>query len=198
MKLWTIQQIDFLNVLKENQVVHGKKEYIDNDFEFGYEWMIDQMKKRIGTCVNNNCYPIWAWFQYESINKPKPDLRSSGFLPKGTKGVRLEIEKEDDSVMLSDFELWHIPLSYKTLIANSEHELKEFEIELTNKGLGNASFDKLPDHYKEKIVNSWDKIFDLDFDCNYYTLSRDKKSIQATFWELEIEEVKKIDYFIAK
>ncbi len=197
MRLWTIQHIDFFNELVEKKVIRGKIEYADNDFHFGYNWMINQMEKRIDKRPND-CYPLWAWFQYESNDKPKPDLRTTGFLEKGVKGVRLEIEKDNDSVLLSDFELWHTPLSYKTFIGDSETEAKDFDLLLKRQGLDNEDFENLPDQFKDKIIKSWDKIFDLDFDCEYYSQPIAKKSIQATFWDLRIDEVINIDYFVAR
>lgn len=197
MRLWTIQYIDFYKELVDKKVISGKIENADSDFLFGYNWMINQMEKRIDKKPNDS-YPIWAWLQYESINKPKPDLRTSGFLKKGTKGVRLEIKKDNDSVLLSDFELWHTPLSYKTYIGDSEDDANKFDKFLKLQGLGDMKFENLPDKIKHKIILSWDKIFDLDFDCEYYAQPKEKKSIQATFWKLKIDDVIKVDYFVAR
>ena len=55
--------------------------------------------------------PIWAWYQWEGSRR-KPDLRASGYLPKGEPGVRLELRVADDRVLLSDFDLWHYVLNY--------------------------------------------------------------------------------------
>lgn len=203
MKLWTIQHIDFYKELADKKVMRGKKDYADKDFQYAYKWMISQMEKRINNRPNDS-YPIWAWFQYESAAKPKPDLKTSGFLERGTQAVRLDIEKNNDSVLLSNFELWHAPLAYKTFIGNSEVEGKEFEEYLKQTGLDKENFLKLsnnhkpPNNIKTKIIGSWDKIFDLNFDCKYYTQPKANKSIQATFWELSVDEVIKVDYFIAR
>ena len=39
-------------------------------------------------------------------------LAVCGHLPKGERGVRLELQVADDRVLLSDFDLWHYVLNY--------------------------------------------------------------------------------------
>jgi len=197
MRLWTVQNIDFYNELIENQVICGNEKFVSNDFLGGYNWLLSKMEKMIGVRPNNS-FPIWAWYQFESKTKPKPDLRQYGFLESGTNGVRLEIEKDETQVLLSDFELWHYPLSFKSYIGNSEKDMCEFENQLNQLGLTDTEFESLPIDIKQRIENSWDKIFDFNFDCDYFANTRDNKSIQGTFWELKYSEVKTIDFFKAR
>lgn len=49
----------------------------------------------------------------------------------------------------------------------------------------------------ERIEKSWDRIFDLEH-CKTVIGENGPQSIQATFWKLEIENVKKIEFFSAK
>ena len=51
---------------------------------------------------------------------------------------------------------------------------------------------------RNQIEESWEKIFDMDFNLEYYTLPLEKKKVQATFWELQLKDVIKVDKFIAK
>jgi hypothetical protein len=71
------------------------------------------MKKRIGLPPSKEIkYTIWAWYQWNGINKKKTDLRNSSHLPKGTRGVRIELEVNPKDVLSSDFEDFNTILNY--------------------------------------------------------------------------------------
>jgi len=152
-KLWTILEEKGWQELQTKGVFKGKAEFVEPDFKEAYDWMKVQMKKRIGPPKSNDQYPVWAWYQYINEKKKRPDLRSTSFLPTGTKGYRVEIEKEEKDVLLSDFQLWDSPLSYKYFIANSESECLKFEAEMNQK-FGTDSFSKLPVKIRAKIEKS--------------------------------------------
>ncbi len=189
-KLWTIQNESGWNELNKNGVLIPKEEFVEPAFKAGYEWMKSQMSDRIGKPKSRTQFPVWAWYQYFDSNKRKPDLRKSGHLPSGTLGYRIEIEKEQRDVLLSDFVLWNWPLFYRDYIANSEKEAVEFERKLCGKELTKME--------ENQIEKSWEKIFDMNFDLDYYTLPFAEKKIQATFWELRLNDIIKVDKFIAK
>ncbi|UYZ73367.1 DUF3841 domain-containing protein [Moraxella bovis] len=54
---------------------------------------------------------MWAWYHAHGANKPKPDLRKSGHLPKGERGVRIEFTLPKERVLLSNFDGWHAVLN---------------------------------------------------------------------------------------
>lgn len=201
MILWTIQTVEWYNQFLQKGIIFGTGKYITQDWEFcllGYEWLMNKMDKKIGKRPFKECFPVWAWYQYKDINKPKPDLRSSGFLPKGTKGVRVEINKKENEVLLSDFVLWHFPFAYHHFIGENEQEAIEFEELLKSKGLDQTAITELPKKIQAKIIKSWDKVLDLDFHDPYYTEPRERKMIQATFWTVSLDEVVRVDKFIAR
>lgn len=115
MKLWTIQPIEWYEKFLIEEKIYGERNYVESNFLLGYEWLIKVMEERIGTRPLNDCFPIWAWYQYSSVDKKRPDLRETGHLEKGEVGVRIEIEKDDNEVLLSDYELWHFPLGLHLL-----------------------------------------------------------------------------------
>lgn len=198
MKLWTIQPIEWYEKLLAEKIIYGERKYVEPDFLFGFEWLIKMMEKRIGKKPIIDCFPIWAWYQYLTANKMRPDLRESGHLEKGEAGVRVEIEKNESEVLLSDYGLWHYPLGMHCYIGNSEEDERTFETKLADKKLDDRGFKELPRDIQNTIQDSWLKIFDLNFDCPYYTTKKEKKSIQATFWSLSLDEVVKVDKFIAR
>jgi len=196
--LWTIQTIDAWNELQNNGFLTGKEQFIDPYFKRGYDWMKDQMKSRIEKPKTENIYPIWAWYQYQNSNKRKPDLRGTGFTKKGQEAVRIEFVKKRKSILLSDFGLWHYPLNYMTYIGSNKSDALKFKKKLQNHNLENSQFDQLPITFQNEIKTSWNKIFDMNFQDPYYTTPFDQKQIQATFWELRIDKVVKVDRFRAK
>lgn len=163
-----------------------------------YEWMIEQARQRIGPTPAGCQSLIWAWYQWQDQSRRKPDLRFGAHLPKGTAGVRLELEVDDAQVLLSDFELWHHVLSY-TYLPASEADDEAFSAELEQRGLSVYTTRPLLDSvYHERIRQSWQRIFDLDWSDEYVARPRAQKSIQAVFWELHIEQVQHVQHFVAR
>lgn len=204
MKLWTIKDNIGYNQLRQNKILRGSSEYVDDDFRRSYNWMIKQMKKRLKIPMpDESAYPIWAWYQWNGINKKRPDLRSNSYAKRGSKLYRIEFEIEDDKVVLSDFDLFHFVLNYWYLPSDEKDdnlfndELDKNKIRYINFQTENKS-SKTLNKYISKIEKSWDKIFDLDWHSEYITSPKDEKSIQATLWELQWDQVINVKEFIAK
>lgn len=200
MKLWTVQSIQWYEELQEKGTVYGDKNHVEIDFVRSYRWIMQKMTAQIGKPPHHDCFPIWAWFQYENAKKRKPDLRHTSLLPKGTRGVCIEFDKDEKEVLLSDFDLWHAVLN-KHLISKNETEEFAFELELQQldkQNDGQLNFVQLPARMQRKIINSWDNVLDLAFHSADYPYSQAEKSIQATFWSLSISEVTSVKYFIAR
>lgn len=195
MILWTIQRVEAWKKLNKDGVLSGCQQYVEPYFLEAYQWLIEQMKTRIGPQLQPDAFPIWAWYQWEGQRK-KPDLRSSGHLPKGEWGVRIEFEAGAQQVLLSDFDLWHYVLNYWYLPKSlAEGELLEAELE--DHGLSFYESKPLPDiNYHRQIVESWQRIFDLDWYAEGITDER--KSIQATLWELRLDNVRDVREFKAR
>lgn len=195
MLLWTIQKVDAWKKLQQRCVLSGERQYVEPFFLNAYQWLVEQMEIRVGPQPESDAFPIWAWYQWEG-QKKKPDLRSSGYLPKGEWGVSIEFEVCEKRVLLSDFDLWHYVLNYWYLplsLADGDR----FEAELAEKGLSFYASKPLPDiNYHRQIVESWHRIFDL----GWYEeeISAQPKSIQATLWELRLDDVRAIRTFKAR
>ena len=180
MRLWTIQTVEVYNKILENGIHYCDEElsmWLEIDcFVNAYNWMRKKMEEKIGNSEVK--YPIWAWYAYNGKNR-KPDLRRLGYAEKGTKLVCLEIEVDENKVLLSDFDLWHCVLN-DCFVSDDDAQLDEFYT------LSEDKQDKLK---KE----SWDKIIvkkDEDIPKDAY--------IQATFFELRKEDIKKVQFFTAK
>lgn len=192
MKLLTIQNECAYEKFKETGILIANDRFIWDDMIFHYNWMVDQMKKRIGLPISEEIkYPIWAWYQWSGIKQKKPDLRFSGHLEKGTKSVLLELEVEPGNVLLSDFDDFNNVLNYG-YIADNEENFNKFYDELERDGYchydlqsEDKKFDIL-DEFKSRLYESWDKIFDLEREREeIWSGKKEDQSIQATMWEVK-------------
>ncbi len=198
MTLWTIQSIAAWKILQREQVLFADQRYSEDLFLDAYRWMTKQMKHRIVSKSEIMSLPLWAWYQWDGIERRKPDLRSSGHLPKGQRGVRIEFEQLDKGVLLSDFDLWHYVLNYWYLpqtVADGE----AFEAELSDHNLSFYKMKPIPVRaYHQRIEDSWNRIFDLDWVDEEISEPYAKKQIQATFWKLHFDQIKDVQIFTAR
>lgn len=201
MKLWTIQSLKWYENFVKNGVIYADPTRInwlkEENFALAYDWLIAEMEQRLGKKPLSNCYPIWAWYQWQDSQKRKPDLRFSSVGNKGEKSVLLEIEKADNQVLLSDFELWHSVLN-EWCITDNELEDDLFNQALARVGIDFCDKNAYPTNLRQQMIESWQKIFDMDYCSEYSTRPFEKKSIQATFWRLSQEEVRSVRFFTAK
>ena len=131
------------------------------------------MKKRLLGYTGEQ--PIWLWLK-------KPDMRNSGHDERGKKIVRLTVELDENDVLVSDFSKWHIVVN-DGFYFHTEKEYEDLE-----KGDIHTS--------KEE---SWDRILD-EYDDTHAELwgERDSIILQGVTSRILIENVKKVEYFIAK
>jgi hypothetical protein len=198
MILWTIQSKEAWETIQRTGLLRAEPGFVSRDFISAYEWMAKQMEIRIEP--SKGCLPLWSWYQWESERKKKPDLRFGGHLPKGDHGVRIEFKIEDNKVVLSDFHLWHYVLNYWYLPATEDDD-NTFEAELNEHGLSFYETKPLKHaDFHKRIVDSWNRVFDLNWadPGESITFRREKKSIQATFWKLRLEQVRKVQPFTAR
>jgi hypothetical protein len=196
MMLWTIQSVAAWHVLQTTGTLRTHPRYVDDAYRSAYQWMNAEMEQRIGPRPGGVQWPLWAWLQWEGRRRARPDLRSRGHLPHGHAGVRIAFDPP--KVLLSDFELWHYVLNYWYLPA-SWSEGEAFAAELAERGLSLHATKPLPDAgYHRRIVQSWARIFDVSWTADGIALAPGAKRIQATFWELKLEQVRDVKHFVAR
>lgn len=169
MKFYTIQTEKFWEENKNNLYLKNNSDYIWDELVYPYKWMYQQMIQRIADYDDSM---IWVWIK-------RPDLRQSGYLNPGEKGVLLEIDINETQVLLSDFEMWHVVL-----------------MNLPVKFSDNENIDK------EK---SWERIFDFNICLDIYKQSDEdfnesnfKITKQGVTSKVSLNNVKLIKRFIAK
>lgn len=187
MILWSIQPEKVYEIILKEGVYRCEESYIDPDFKKAYDWLVDEMVKRIGPQPDGVRYPVWAMHTWYGKRK-KPDFRSLrwDWGSKGETFVCLEIDVPDDKVVLSDCDYWHSVLNDFPLTKTDE----EFD-ELAK------IYDPLPEDQK-KIYreNSWQGIFSFG-NIEKDTWADSGKYVQATFWELRKEQIQKVSKFIS-
>lgn len=188
MQLWTVQPYNVYETLTATGIYkcnpHLSSLLEEDSFINAYKWISNEMKNRIGNPSADITFPVWAWYRVDGKNR-KPDMRTIG-MRVFEESVLMEIEIQDNKVLLSDFDHWHLVLNdgifYKaSLLENISSEEWELETDKEDVYYENLS-DQEKITYKE---NSWKNIFSPDI------VSR-SAYVQATFWELEKEQIKKV------
>lgn len=159
----------------------------EDNFRTSYDWLVQQMKQRIGEPPQEIVYPIWAWYRLDG--KPaKLDLRKKVFNNYCGEYYALTVEIPDEQVLLSDEENWHYVLNNWYLCeSNDEDEYDK----------AYAYIESLPLEEKQKVKEvSWEKIFNIELFENDWR--RQGYYVQATFWELRKEYVISARKFIGR
>jgi hypothetical protein len=156
--------------------------------------MAQQMDRRPKTPrPSPSVMPVWAWFQWDGHQRRKPDLRAVRFWhSKGERAVRVECQVQDERVLLSDCDLWHYVLNCWYLPSTmADGEAFEKKLDAAGFATCRAAHDTpLPGaDYRHEIEASWERIFHLEWLDPDLTHTSETKSIQATLWELLLEDV---------
>ncbi len=187
MILWTSQEEAVYNELLKTGVYRCDLNLSSmKDCREKYDWLVRQMKQRIGPPPDKVTYPVWAWYQQQGKHR-KPDLRRERW-EVGCDGERfacIEIEIPDREVLLSDFDAWCIILS-DFLISDTEEEDRCLE----------AQYEALSPSEKRRMKDkNWERVFNLSpLNSDWMRRGYD---IQATFWELRLEQLRDVRFFRA-
>jgi len=189
-RAWTIQPVEVLARLTAARVLYADPACVPKEFHHAYIWMCAQMKQRLPHYDGH--YPWWGW------HTPRPDLRGSGHLPRGTQGVRLELELDPAETLLSDFDAWHAVLNRGYLgLSEAEDEAwyRRFEAAVPNPWAWPP-----PEPWYSDILTSWERIFDLETLAASEYWQSEPRYIQATFETLYLadERKRKCTPFVAR
>ena len=203
MVIWSILTQQAWEELQRKDRLRATTRHAEQDYIAAYVWMARQMERRLTVPrPSRDAMPVWAWWQWWG-DRRRPDLRASGYLPKGAQGIRVELRVKDDQVLLSDFELWHYVLNYWYL-PKTEKDGEAFEKQLTRAGLSlvGCSHQKPLPHavFRRQIESSWERIFDLSWTDPGHKIvpSAKNRAIQGTMWELLLEDVVESKEFTAR
>lgn len=170
--------MSFLESLMQSGSIKADGRRVDKWHRPAYRWMMEQMKLRLPHYYGG--YPIWVWLG-------KPDLRTSGLLPRGEQGIRLELEIPSERILTSDFNAWHFVLNNWFLALNEKEEEQWLEI---SKKLSVAE-------KNNKILESWQQIFDLKA-LSQSEFFSGQLLLQGVMEKIYLEDVKQITNFEAR
>lgn len=192
MRLWTMQPVEAYDILMRDGVFKCDPEKVcEPSFLDRYAWMNEKLNEK-DTRPEDIEYPIWAWYRFNGKEK-KPDLRHSCYGTRGDKMVCMEIEIPDEKVLLSDFDLWHFVLNDWWL-----------DNELFKDGYTEEDYDQNQEWFKalndeEKRLEktkSWEMILNIEsFESDWIARG---EYVQAVFWELKREDIRKVQFFTAR
>lgn len=200
MKLYTFQPNFIWETIQKEGFYHpfdlfNKSEFLKENlkqswgFAQSYQWLKEKMLQKGIVHYKHNEHIIWAWQQW-SGNKLKPDKRySSVFSFYDEPFVMMELEIDPNRVLLTDYDAWHFVLNYWMLASEEESD----------------KFCKTYNYFKEKpllnseadiqLKKSWENIFDLKKVRTLLEYPREQQCVQATFFEIFKDDVKKVHYF---
>ena len=199
MKVYTIQTVSFYEELINDGIAFCKREgYWCRENRFQYDWMAEQMRKRIGEPpLPEIKYPVWVWQQYRSKKRPTPIMSPCDIEEGESEAVMLELEVPDDAVLLSDLDLWIHPLNGWEICSKRESKFFDKVKAAYEKEHGRCyHLNAWSPDIQCKIVATWERVFDLDWIDPYQAPSRRKnRSIQGTIWLLRKEWLKVVHIF---
>jgi len=155
--------------------------------------MRHQLTKRVGQPPHPEAAPPWGWFHWEGEARKRPDLRvvRHYWKPPG-EYVLLECELPDAAVMLSDFDAWHIILNNQYVSISDEDEAAYLA---ARKQYDAVPSEELAENLRTAFYRSWERIIDMDALAEPDWHAMEKKSIQACFWKLDLDQVKSYRLF---
>ena len=143
-------------------------------FEQAYTWLANYMTETIGPAPAGVKFPVWAWFRLHN-EESKPDLRWCEFRYDTEPMALLEIEVPETDIVLSDEVKWTCAQLNDAPWCDTEEELTWY-------------YDNISVTLREKEIfkaESWLRIFDIE----------NSEHVQATFWRLDAENIKKVWYY---
>lgn len=152
-RLWTVQEEAFWRTLEEGGVLRadGRRLSLGRDFRRQYRWLRERMKERVKGYGGRA--PIWCWTK-------KPDMRGI-WGPGGVRVVRAKLEIPAERVLVSDFDLWHVPLSNGYLaVDEADDEVFVREVrERTGHRFPRWYEEDFPEGLRERVLDSWERVF---------------------------------------
>lgn len=171
-RAWTIQHEDAWKLAKDRGVLRGDGRRVWKEFRPHYKWLMTVMEERIPR-PRNTATPVWCWVE-------KPDLRRSAHLPKGTRGVCLEVDMPAENILLSEFILWHLVFNRAPIPLNKEEE---------------GAYEE-SSHQEQLFVETRGHVFNISHDWRF--LVGKTLTFQGTAWEIPMTQVRKTTPFIAR
>mgnify|MGYP003407024610 FL=1 len=179
---WTFVPKTIVGDVLSGKLQTCSMEFSEQDplFQLAYAWMKDAMDEAGIKGREPGMNPWWCWIRMGADQIKPTDLQAD------EASVLLELSLDPKDVLLSDFDMWHVPLNYWLNAEGAEEE--SFENELKLAGLNIFEDKPLPEPFHTRVQASWRDVFCLDR-VNGYTGELKDKSIQGVFWKMSPESI---------
>lgn len=151
MRVFSVQPVSVVNRLERDQVVQADRSMSHPEFLFAYDWISEQMSRRLKT--GGERWPWWGWLDWTEV------AYGASTVPDDEQ-IWLEIELPKDKVLLCDYTTWHLVLA-RAYVALTADEDEAWEREMEAAGLSRGDW-PLPEPWQTRLLASWERIFDLD------------------------------------
>ena len=112
--LYTVQRYEAWENSQKVGYLEGNQKYVDDFLNDSYQWMINQMLKRLSNY--NGEYPIWLW-------KEEPEkVEITRYFDKGEFGCLLKVDLDTSQYLESALEAWDFVLNKWYLSMTDEEE----------------------------------------------------------------------------
>lgn len=201
MIIWTQQRLEFWEELNRNGVAYCTcQSWLYREYGFAYDWLAEQMRQRLGEPPHPDIrLPLWGWVQYGCYKSKKPKFRPNNVDNKPIAEVFIEAEIPDEMLLQSNFNLWAWHCLNGWQIGDEQLQ-RDIDAYNSKNGIKDgADFMNYPQELKERIANSWQHIFDLNYrNPRYHNRPKRNTPIQATFWSLRREWVRSVRFNMPK
>jgi len=204
MRLWALEDLSTWQRLIKDGTLYITKECVneyygwqEEKYLFPYRWIREEMKKRIVPPPVKDIYPIYTIFEWEG--KPKVDLRiASWWSQAGKKMVRIEMDCDEHNVLLVNYDLWMYVRNH-WYIPESEIDRMRFERKFPNHPWTISEALDHPDQlYQKEVIESWQHIFDLEYQDIDDSFSTNERWIIGWIWEIKLEWLKSYKYYTGR
>lgn len=177
--MWAAQTPVVVETLEREGISYVKKEYIEKKygevawiFQTAYQFFISRFEKEVPRPTEAES-PVWLY----------RDPKWAGSNP-GVCLVKLEIPRKE--ILFFDLRKWSQVLNLS--LVGTEKEQADFERELEKQGIKDSMDIFRKPFYpilKNRIMKSWDKLFDVD--------DVDEQYLQGAVWCLKKEWIKEME-----
>lgn len=191
-RVWSVQAPKAYQVALGVGAFRASPKHLENDFvnDNSYGFMSEELQKRVGPCPEDVITfwkdqggtglpaPVWVWLQAHDEEHPEKIPDSFGY---GLRSVVIEAELSKDHLLASQFNAFHHVLNNHHIALTDEEDDELRNLKETQ-----------PDLFEERKIQSWQHIFEVDWQGDEYTLERrGSASIQAVLWQLPLTAITK-------
>jgi hypothetical protein len=162
-QLWTIHPASAWIRIKRTEKVKNDLP-VSDDETTAIEWLRDQVS--VATGVPPGSPLLWTWYAAHGTRRKRPDLRSSGWLPTGTKAVLAQLAVPAAYVLAMQFGMWCLALSGIYIVSDEAESLAD-----QKRARGELR--------QVDVIKSWHRMFDLTFGDEAEWGPIDARPIQA-------------------